>query len=72
MKVSSSLLKAMLITASIGVTATGCKTVRPQNQEGEQYEILPAESPSFFDRVKDLLTPNRSGGGDPCPACGMG
>jgi hypothetical protein len=70
MKVSSSLLKAMLITATIGAATTSCRTVKPQTQEGEQYEVLPVENPSFFDKVKDLF--RSGGGGEPCPACGMG
>ena len=71
MKVPSTLLKAMLLTATIGAATTSCRTVKPQSTDGENYEILPAENESFLDKVKDFFSPNR-GGGEPCPACGMG
>ncbi|MBK9447956.1 MAG: hypothetical protein IPN95_00785 [Bacteroidetes bacterium] len=72
MKVPSTLLKAMLIAATVGVTATSCRTVKPQNVEEENSQTGPAQNESIIDKVKDLFSPSPRNGGDPCPACGMG
>jgi hypothetical protein len=70
MKVSSTLLKAMLISATIGATAMGCKPILESGDR--ENRTLPAENDGLIDKVKDLFSPSPRNGGDPCPACGMG
>jgi hypothetical protein len=68
MKVPSTLLKAMLLTAAIGATTTSCTTVKSQTESGENQQIQSEGNQGFFDKFRDIFRANS----DPCPACGMG
>jgi hypothetical protein len=57
MKISSSLIKAMLITATIGVTTAACTTTKNVNSDHAKSKI---------DRHHTVSDPGN------CPACGMG
>jgi hypothetical protein len=63
MKVPSTILKAMVISAAIGITATGCKTRTAETNSDKTFleKIFKAN-----DNGTDRSAP------DSCPACGMG
>jgi hypothetical protein len=69
MKVPSTLLKAMLITATIGIATTSCRTVKTQTENGENQQIQQSTGgEGIIGKIRDAFRADP----EPCPACGMG
>jgi hypothetical protein len=68
MKIPSSLLKAMVVTATVSAVATGCtSTKRLPTNENNHPQVSQPDRGSIFDKIHDLFREPES-----CPACGMG
>ncbi len=72
MKVPSTILHAMLITAALGGTATGCQTLKPQAGDNKEFRILPANSGGIIGKIKDIFRPAPTPSPGYCGLCGMG
>lgn len=68
MKVPSTLLKAMLITAAIGAATTGCRTVKTQTENVDNQQIQSSGNDGILGKIRDIFRADP----EPCPACGMG
>lgn len=68
MKIPSSLLKAMVVTATVSAIATGCTSTKilPAT-ENNNPQVSQPERGSIFDKIHDIFREPAE-----CPACGMG
>ncbi len=72
MKVPSKLLQAMLITAALGATATGCQSLKPQAGDNKEIRILPVGNGGIIGKIKNVFRPAPIAGPGNCGLCGMG
>ncbi len=68
MKIPSNLLGAMLLTATLGVTATSCTSSKVVSAPGENSQIQISPIQTIVGKVNTLFCPRQ----EPCPTCGMG
>jgi hypothetical protein len=75
MKLSKSLLQAIVVGVTLGTAATSCDLVETITQDDIKQE-QPKDDSNVVDNPdsRDNETSNENGtcGGDRCPACGMG
>jgi hypothetical protein len=68
MKISSSLLKAMLISATVGAVTTSCKTTQQRRGDNDNYQIQSEEQVGLLGRIRGLFVRDTF----ICEACGKG
>ena len=72
MKVPSKLLHAMLITAALGATSTGCQALKSGSNDRDQNHILPVENRGIIGKIREILRPTPAPSPGSCGLCGMG
>lgn len=68
MKISSNLLGAMVLCATLGAVTSSCTTTKIQTRGGENSENGGAVNDGLGGKIHNLFSPRP----DPCPTCGMG
>ena len=68
MKIPSSLLKAMVVSAAVSAVATGCTSTKMlPTGENNTPQVSQPDRGTIFDRIHDIFREPAE-----CPACGMG
>ena len=68
MKISSNLLGAMVLCATLGAATSSCTTTKVQTDDIKNSENGGAVNEGLGGKIRNLFCPSP----DPCPTCGMG
>ncbi len=68
MKISSNLLGAMVLCATLGAVTSSCTTTKVQTDDIKNSEKGGAVNEGLSGKIHNLFSPRP----DPCPTCGMG